>query len=42
MSKLNGDKARFGKARKKKLLHRVNMRALRAAVAMKKASGPKG
>ncbi|HKB71694.1 MAG TPA: hypothetical protein VKH46_12690 [Thermoanaerobaculia bacterium] len=40
MSKINGEKARFAAARKKKLRHRVNMRALRAAVATKKAPEP--
>jgi hypothetical protein len=40
MSKINGEKARFAVARKKRLRHRVNMRALRAPVAAEKAPEP--
>ena len=41
MSAQNGDKARYGRLRKKKLARRVRLRDLRSRWALKKAEAPK-
>jgi hypothetical protein len=41
MSERDGDKAQFAKARKKRLRHRENMKALRGPAADKPSADPK-
>ena len=41
MSAQNGDKARYGRLRKKKIARRVRRRDLRSGLALKKAEGAK-